>query len=50
MSGLLSNIVGIVWPLDKEEIAEIRVRQDMLTEPQGNLVGHVPLTFTLLPS
>ncbi len=37
MSVLLSNIIGMIRPLDKEAMAQARARQDQLTKPQGSL-------------
>ncbi len=37
MSELLSNIIGMIKPLDKEVMAQAQARQDMLTKPQGSL-------------
>lgn len=37
MAGLLSNIIGMIKPLDREAMADARLRQDMLTKPQGSL-------------
>jgi nicotinate-nucleotide--dimethylbenzimidazole phosphoribosyltransferase len=37
MSQLLSNIVGMIRPLDEEAMAQARARQDQLTKPQGSL-------------
>ena len=34
---LLSNIIEMIKPLDREAIAEARARQDRLTKPQGSL-------------
>ncbi len=37
MSAVLSNIIEMIKPLDGEAMAEARLRQDMLTKPQGSL-------------
>ena len=37
MSGLLSNTIEMIRPLDKEAMAEAQSRQDILTKPQGSL-------------
>ncbi|MFC2003251.1 nicotinate-nucleotide--dimethylbenzimidazole phosphoribosyltransferase [Chloroflexota bacterium] len=37
MSGLLSNIIEMKRPLDREAVAEAGARQDQLTKPQGSL-------------
>lgn len=37
MSELLSNIIEMIKPLDKEVMAQAQARQDMLTKPQGSL-------------
>jgi len=37
MSQLLSNIIGMIRPLDKEAMAQAQARQDRLTKPQGSL-------------
>jgi len=37
MSALLSNIIGMIRPLDEEAMAQARARQDQLTKPQGSL-------------
>ena len=37
MTGLLSDIIEMIKPLDREAIAEARARQDRLTKPQGSL-------------
>ena len=37
MSGLLSNTIELIKPLDKGAMAEARWRQDALTKPQGSL-------------
>ena len=37
MTGLLSNIIEMIKPVDKEAMAEARLRQDVLTKPQGSL-------------
>ena len=37
MSALLSNIIGMIRPLDEEAIAQAQARQDQLTKPQGSL-------------
>jgi len=37
MLDLLSNIIGMISPLDEEAMASARARQDMLTKPQGSL-------------
>jgi len=37
MSELLSNIIGMIKPLDREVMAQAQARQDMLTKPQGSL-------------
>jgi nicotinate-nucleotide--dimethylbenzimidazole phosphoribosyltransferase len=35
--GLLSNIIEMIKPVDREAMAEARLRQDVLTKPQGSL-------------
>ena len=37
MSELLSNVIGMIRPLDEEAMAQARARQDQLTKPQGSL-------------
>jgi len=37
MSELLSNIIGMIRPLDEKAMAQARSRQDQLTKPQGSL-------------
>ena len=37
MTGLLFNIIEMIKPMDREAMAEARLRQDMLTKPQGSL-------------
>jgi len=37
MSELLTNTIKMIKPLDREAMAQARVRQDMLTKPQGSL-------------
>lgn len=37
MTELLSNIIGMIKPLDREAMAKARARQDLLTKPQGSL-------------
>ncbi len=37
MTGLLSNIIEMIKPLDEEAMAEAGLRQDILTKPQGSL-------------
>ncbi len=37
MTGLLSNIIEMIKPLDEEAMADARLRQDILTKPQGSL-------------
>ena len=37
MSQLLSNIIGMTTPLDSQAMADARLRQDILTKPQGSL-------------
>jgi nicotinate-nucleotide--dimethylbenzimidazole phosphoribosyltransferase len=37
MSALLSNIIGMIRPLDEEVMAQARARQNQLTKPQGSL-------------
>ena len=37
MPGLLSNIIEMIKPVDREAMAEARLRQDILTKPQGSL-------------
>ncbi len=37
MSQLLSNIIEMIKPLDREIMAKAQARQDMLTKPQGSL-------------
>jgi len=37
MTGLLSNIIEMIKPVDREAMAEARLRQDVLTKPQGSL-------------
>ncbi|MFC1907880.1 nicotinate-nucleotide--dimethylbenzimidazole phosphoribosyltransferase [Chloroflexota bacterium] len=37
MTELLSNIIGMIKPLDREAMADAKLRQDMLTKPQGSL-------------
>jgi len=37
MTELLSNIIEMIKPLDEEAMAEARLRQDLLTKPQGSL-------------
>ncbi|MBA7704851.1 Nicotinate-nucleotide--dimethylbenzimidazole phosphoribosyltransferase [subsurface metagenome] len=37
MSQLLSNIIGMITPLDSQAMADARLRQDILTKPQGSL-------------
>lgn len=37
MTELLSNIIEMIKPLDREVMAEARTRQDRLTKPQGSL-------------
>ena len=37
MSELLSNIIGMIRPLDEEAMAQARARQNQLTKPQGSL-------------
>jgi len=37
MASLLSNIIGMITPLDKEAMASARSRQDLLTKPRGSL-------------
>jgi len=36
-SALLSNVTGMISPLNKEAMASARARQDMLTKPRGSL-------------
>ena len=37
MTGLLSNIIEMIKPVDRQAMAEARLRQDILTKPQGSL-------------
>jgi len=37
MSELLSNIIKMITPLDREAMAQAEARQDQLTKPQGSL-------------
>jgi len=37
VSQLLSNIIGMITPLDRQAMADTRLRQDILTKPQGSL-------------
>jgi len=37
MTGLLSNIIEMIKPMDREAMAEARLRQNILTKPQGSL-------------
>lgn len=37
MTELLSNIIKMIKPLDKQAMADARLRQDILTKPQGSL-------------
>ncbi len=37
MPGLLSNIIGMIKPLDKGAMAEAQSRHNLLTKPQGSL-------------
>ncbi len=37
MTGLLSETIKLIKPLDEKAMAEARARQDMLTKPQGSL-------------
>jgi len=37
VSQLLSNIIGMITPLDRQAMADARLRQDILTKPQGSL-------------
>jgi len=37
VSQLLSNIIGMITPLDSQAMADARLRQDILTKPQGSL-------------
>jgi nicotinate-nucleotide--dimethylbenzimidazole phosphoribosyltransferase len=37
MSELLSNVIEMIKPLDKEVMAQAQARQDILTKPQGSL-------------
>ena len=37
MSEVLSNTIGMIKPLDKEAMAEVRARQNQLTKPRGSL-------------
>ncbi len=37
MTGLLSNIIEMIKPLDRQAMAEAGLRQDILTKPQGSL-------------
>ena len=37
MTELLSNIIEMIKPLDRQAMADARLRQDILTKPQGSL-------------
>ncbi len=37
MTALLSNIIEMIKPLDRQAMANARLRQDVLTKPQGSL-------------